>query len=376
MKQKLLSIFALAAMLLLPQGVWADDVIFSMSSVTSLSGENVTSETVESVTTYTVASRKKATVDATFSGGTADVYNGHTSNGQVMLSTSDQKIDLSKSSYSYFCANISGTTIQEGDVISIVGSNSSYYIHNGDVRNTSVSFSKSYTVPNGSNLIGKNKVYIYKNSGSSFTGFTITRPVPPSVTISSANKYATYCSHVAVSFDEKATVYKAQASGSTVTLTEVAGGQVPANTGVILFKDVASDEEITPTVIASADAVEDNELVGVTAETEVNYNADTKYNYIFQNNATDGLGFYKATGKKIKANRAYLSTTVNVEQQLNSAPKLNIVFNNAGTTAIGDELKVNTEESENKVYYNLAGQRVTNPTKGLYIVNGRKVVIK
>ena len=27
-------------------------------------------------------------------------------------------------------------------------------------------------------------------------------------------------------------------------------------------------------------------------------------------------------------------------------------------------------------YYNLAGQRVAQPTKGLYIVNGKKVVIK
>ena len=28
------------------------------------------------------------------------------------------------------------------------------------------------------------------------------------------------------------------------------------------------------------------------------------------------------------------------------------------------------------IYYNLAGQRVAQPTKGLYIVNGKKVVIK
>ena len=33
-------------------------------------------------------------------------------------------------------------------------------------------------------------------------------------------------------------------------------------------------------------------------------------------------------------------------------------------------------EKANNEYYNLAGQRVANPTKGLYIVNGRKVVIK
>ena len=32
--------------------------------------------------------------------------------------------------------------------------------------------------------------------------------------------------------------------------------------------------------------------------------------------------------------------------------------------------------SEDNVYYNLNGQRVLYPTKGLYIVNGKKVIIK
>ena len=36
----------------------------------------------------------------------------------------------------------------------------------------------------------------------------------------------------------------------------------------------------------------------------------------------------------------------------------------------------NTESAEQKVVYNLNGQRVMNPTKGLYIVNGKKVIMK
>jgi hypothetical protein len=43
------------------------------------------------------------------------------------------------------------------------------------------------------------------------------------------------------------------------------------------------------------------------------------------------------------------------------------------TTAIESVEKV---ASENGVYYNIAGQRVAQPTKGLYIVNGKKVIIK
>ena len=47
----------------------------------------------------------------------------------------------------------------------------------------------------------------------------------------------------------------------------------------------------------------------------------------------------------------------------------------AGTTGIKtvESSKLNVESS---IIYDLQGRQVTNPTKGLYIVNGRKVVIK
>ena len=38
--------------------------------------------------------------------------------------------------------------------------------------------------------------------------------------------------------------------------------------------------------------------------------------------------------------------------------------------------KVEMKKVEDGVFYNLAGQQVAQPTKGLYIVNGKKVVIK
>ena len=48
-------------------------------------------------------------------------------------------------------------------------------------------------------------------------------------------------------------------------------------------------------------------------------------------------------------------------------------LNGDGTTNIREKL---TPEQTNDIYYNLQGQRVDKPTKGLYIKNGRKVVIK
>jgi hypothetical protein len=51
---------------------------------------------------------------------------------------------------------------------------------------------------------------------------------------------------------------------------------------------------------------------------------------------------------------------------------LKIAFTDA-ETGINE---VNAPEAAANGYYNLAGQHVANPTKGLYIVNGKKVLVK
>ena len=39
-------------------------------------------------------------------------------------------------------------------------------------------------------------------------------------------------------------------------------------------------------------------------------------------------------------------------------------------------VSVAERQASDRVYYDLRGQRVANPTKGLYIVNGKKVIVK
>ena len=49
----------------------------------------------------------------------------------------------------------------------------------------------------------------------------------------------------------------------------------------------------------------------------------------------------------------------------------------AGSDPSGIGATLNDEgQRGNEVYYDLLGRRVVNPTKGMYILNGRKVVIK
>ena len=47
-----------------------------------------------------------------------------------------------------------------------------------------------------------------------------------------------------------------------------------------------------------------------------------------------------------------------------------------GTTGIDATLNDNGQMINDNVIYDLSGRRVMNPTKGLYIINGKKVVIK
>ena len=219
---------------------------------------------------------------------------------------------------------------------------------------------------------GYEPVYLYKRQGMPGV-YSLGKS--KSVTITTA-KYATYCSDEGLDFSGTgAKVYKAKVMGSSVKLTEITGGIVPANTGVMVYKDVASTENLSVPVTLTDATVTDNELVGITEETTVPWTADGKYNYILQKQTGDETPkFYKATGKKLVANRAYLSTTYNVA----SGRGLDIVFE--GEEEEGDVTGVASvarPQATNNHCYDLQGRQVMQPTqKGLYIVNGKKYIVK
>ena len=205
--------------------------------------------------------------------------------------------------------------------------------------------------------------------------FTLTK-ISESMTISSVG-WATYCSPYALDFSETgAAVYTAARNATTnnITLSEVSGGKVPANTGVILYKDGGGD--INPAVIASANPIENNELVGIVANTTVKYNpSDGVYNYIMEWDVDNNKPIFSMAadnGATLRANKAYLSTDYDVEAG-GHARALAVASDAIETTGINN---VQNSGIKAQGYYNLNGQRVSNPTKGLYIVNGRKVVVK
>ena len=95
---------------------------------------------------------------------------------------------------------------------------------------------------------------------------------------------------------------------------------------------------------------------------------------------SDNKFMFSKGQSKLKAFRAYFEIA-DADALYNAtasgnAPAISFGFIDGSATFI-NTLEAKVEDANTpQVYYTLSGQRVTNPTRGLYIVNGRKVVIK
>ncbi len=226
------------------------------------------------------------------------------------------------------------------------------YLH---ASNSSFTLTDSTTIQVSGGAAGKvlDLVYIVKTAES--------------VTIASSG-LSTFCSTSALdlsSLPDGLTAYRIcyteiDWETGTITPTEITEA-VAAGTGLLL-KGTGSETYDIPTAASGTsyewgEETDNNMLIGVTEDTEIPENT-----YLI----LVGGVFYIANAGTLPAGKAYL-------QLFNGARQYNITFDSE-TTSInsvqGAEPNVQSE------VYNIAGQRVAQPTKGLYIVNGKKVVIK
>ena len=117
-----------------------------------------------------------------------------------------------------------------------------------------------------------------------------------------------------------------------------------------------------------------NLLTGVTEDTQVSPTSGNMTNFILAN-GSHGIGFYtlSQTGT-IAAGKAYLSLpTRNVQNLAN----IGLEFEDEETTGVSEEVIVNSEKSAD-AWYTIDGRKLDKkPTqKGVYIMNGKKIVIK
>lgn len=161
--------------------------------------------------------------------------------------------------------------------------------------------------------------------------------------------------------------------GKTTDVAIAAGSVIPKQTGFILKGTAGSTVYYRAglTGVTEVD-VTGNLLVGTATEQEF---SGAGYKYYLFGKGVKGQGFYHQTGRdgnsiKLGAHRAGLKLATS-----GFAPAKELIFNfdDATTTGINNVQPV--AEKKNDVIYDLQGRRVTNPSRGIYIVNGKKVVI-
>lgn len=187
--------------------------------------------------------------------------------------------------------------------------------------------------------------------------------LPVSIT---AAKYATFFAPVAVTVAEGVTAYTAtvDAANNKVILNKV-DGVIPANTGVVLQGEANTyNFAITDDV----EAIDGNALRGSAAATYYT----TAGTYYALGVVEGKVGFYRDEFKNDRfqnnSHKAYLY----VEGTQNAAA-FSFRFDFDGTTSV-EEVETETAET---VIYDLTGRRVGEIIKaGVYIINGKKVLVK
>ena len=228
-------------------------------------------------------------------------------------------------------------------------------------------FTATITVPDGYSIAFNGNEGGSYNNNARMDYMTLKSVSTVSVTVSDAS-YATYVPTCDLDFFATSIeAYKVKVNEKgKATLTKV--DNVPAGTPVLLYKDGGATENIP--VMTGAAAVTDNDLVAGTGAAVAT--TDGEYTNMILNNVGGNIGFYFAAGQTVAANRAYLHFATSLAPEASS--RMVMVFGEE-TTGISDTTRLNNKEEITNIY-NLSGQRVAQPTKGLYIVNGKKVIIK
>ena len=165
--------------------------------------------------------------------------------------------------------------------------------------------------------------------------------------------------------DENTQIFKAALEGAGLTLTELTTDKIVNAGKPVILKSTAGTITMTLASTASSNDFNGNSLQGVSAAAGLTA-ADPSTTFVL-NNGTGGVGFYRlATGKTLGVGKAYLTYDGALAREF-------FGFEDE-TTAISAIEKMSN--GENETYFDLQGRKVAQPTKGLYIVNGKKVVIK
>lgn len=206
-------------------------------------------------------------------------------------------------------------------------------------------------------------------SSSNILSFTVEEASQATATanITSA-QWATFVAPFAVELPASVTAYTCTYTDGTLTTTATGSQTVAANTPVLLHSETIYSNEFNGYAQSFWSGQPKSEsLVGTLSAVTLPTDGTV---YLLQKQ-DDVVGWYKYDGTgniSSTANRAYLYVPA-----ATTARQFLPLFGNDETTGI---TQVNGEDVKVNGYYNLSGQRVSQPAKGLYIVGGKKVILK
>ena len=187
-----------------------------------------------------------------------------------------------------------------------------------------------------------------------------------------ATGYATLMLAYDAEIPADVTCYTVAVADNKAVLTAVEGDVLPAKTAVIV--EAEADTYTFASAQTEAGAVEGNELMGTLYPKFITAAENTNYYVVATKEGN--TGFYKAALNKNEntaflnnANKVYLPVEVAAGEEAPAMFVLSRGGEDEDTTGI-DQLISNGEV----VIYDLAGRRVEKMEKGIYIVNGKKVV--
>jgi len=188
-----------------------------------------------------------------------------------------------------------------------------------------------------------------------------------------AGYWSTYYNNgCAVTVDEDTKIYYINAvNDNTATIAENTTDKVVTAGQAVVLKSSNANITMSYSADASGCAYTDNQLKGVDAETTLS-SSDYASKKVYTLANESGLGFYlyytSGYNKSIPANKAFLALDA-------AAGGRALLFSFEGEeTGIAD-VRGNMEEGRGE-YFDLQGRRVAQPTKGLYILNGKKLMVK
>lgn len=178
--------------------------------------------------------------------------------------------------------------------------------------------------------------------------------------INGVSHIATFSAPFATIIPAGVKAYYVSAKGTEATMTAIEAQAIPANQGVILTSESGEAATMVPAAGETAAAITGNQL-GHSAGAAKTLTAGEGY---ILGNGTEGIAFYPCKAGSLPSNKAYLLG--------NGESAIVMNFGNA-VTGINT---IAAPASAKAPIFDLSGRRVVKATKGLYIQNGKKVIVK